>query len=34
MKNNSNLNDIKEGLHFLSLGGIGEIGANRSHRDK
>ena len=28
MHNNLNLNDINEGLHFLSLGGIGEIGAN------
>ena len=28
MYNGSNLNDINEGLHFLSLGGIGEIGAN------
>ena len=28
MKNNNLLSDIKEGLHFLSLGGIGEIGAN------
>ncbi len=28
MNNNSNLNNINEGLHFLSLGGIGEIGAN------
>ncbi len=28
MNNNVNLNDINEGLHFLSLGGIGEIGAN------
>ncbi len=28
MHNKSNLNDINEGLHFLSLGGIGEIGAN------
>ena len=28
MNNNVNLNDIKDGLHFLSLGGIGEIGAN------
>ncbi len=28
MKNNLQLNDVNEGLHFLSLGGIGEIGAN------
>ncbi len=28
MKNNNALSDIQEGLHFLSLGGIGEIGAN------
>ncbi len=28
MENKFNLNDINEGLHFLSLGGIGEIGAN------
>ena len=28
MINNLQLNDFNEGLHFLSLGGIGEIGAN------
>ena len=28
MSNNLQLNDFNEGLHFLSLGGIGEIGAN------
>ncbi len=28
MKNNLQLNDVNEGLYFLSLGGIGEIGAN------
>lgn len=28
VKNNNALSDIQEGLHFLSLGGIGEIGAN------
>ncbi len=28
MSNNLKLNDFNNGLHFLSLGGIGEIGAN------
>ena len=28
MNNSSELNNINDGLHFLSLGGIGEIGAN------
>ena len=28
MNYSSQLNDLNEGLHFLSLGGIGEIGAN------
>ncbi len=28
INNNLDLNNINEGLHFLSLGGIGEIGAN------
>ncbi len=28
MQNNTKLNNLNQGLHFLSLGGIGEIGAN------